>query len=183
MLLYFWSMQGVAAAAQHPLRGLFWGLALFYALCCAFRLARFNIMEETQPNAPYWKHFFMGIPAPGGAGLVMTPIIWQLHTDVEALQTPWIGGPVLLLCGMLMAGRWPTFSAKSLRVPVRWMIPVLLLVLFVMSMLVAQFWLTLGVVGVLYLLSVPACAIIFARLRRRHAAHTLAVPAVPPPAP
>jgi len=171
ILIYFWIMQGIAPDGfYHVFRNVFWGLALFYAMCCAFRLARFNIMLEEQPTQPYWRPFFMGLPSPGGAGLVMTPVIWQLHTGSAGIQTPWVGAGGLLLCGILMACRWPTFSAKSLRVPVRFMIPVLLLVIFVISMLVAQFWLTLGVIGLLYLASVPVCAILFRRMRRKYEA-------------
>lgn len=171
MLVYFWIMEGVTpASAAYPFRGVFWALALFYAMCGAFRLARFNIMIEEEPTRPYWKPYFMGLPSPGGAGLVMTPAIWQLHTGSDLFQSPWLGGAALLLCGVLMACRWPTFSAKSLRVPVRYMIPVLLFVMLVISMLVAQFWLTLGVIGILYLASVPVCGHLFLRQRRHYEA-------------
>jgi len=168
LLVYFWIMQMVPeGSALYPFRGVFWALALFHAMCCAFRLARFNIMIENGPTQPYWKHFFMGLPAPGGAGILLTPVIWQLHTDENTLQSPWIGGAMLIICGVLMASRFPTISAKHLRVPAKRLVPVLLFVMFVIGMLVSQFWLTLGVIGILYLLSVPVCGIIFQRMRRR----------------
>lgn len=172
ILVYFWIMDVVQpASAAYPFRGVFWALALFYAMCCAFRLARFNIMLEDGPTQPYWKHFFMGLPSPGGAGLVMTPIIWQLHTGSDLLQSPWIGCSMLAICGTFMACRWPTLSAKSLRVPAKRMVPVLLFVMFVIGMMVSQFWLTLGVIGILYLVSIPVCAYIFARMKHRYEAH------------
>ena len=171
ILVYFWIMDVVTPeSAAYPFRGLFWALALFHAMCCAFRLARFNIMIEDGPTQPYWKHFFMGLPAPGGAGLVMTPAIWQLHTDSDALQSPWIGGTMLLLCGILMASRFPTISLNHLRVPAKHLVPVLLFVMLVIGLLVSQFWLTLGILGVGYLLSVPVCGFIFVRMRRRYEA-------------
>ena len=47
LLVYFWIMQAVPPeSAAYPFRGVFWALALFYAMCSAFRLARFNIMIE-----------------------------------------------------------------------------------------------------------------------------------------
>jgi len=169
ILVYFWVMEVVTPeSAAYPFRGLFWALALFHAMCCAFRLARFNIMIEDGPKQPYWKHFFMGLPAPGGAGIVMTPAIWQLHTESNALQSPWIGGAMLLLCGILMASRCPTISIKHLRVPAKYMVPVLLTVMLVIGMLVSQFWMTLGLLGILYLLSVPVCGVIFLRMRKRY---------------
>ena len=181
LLIYFWIMEKVTPGCPaYPFRGVFWALALFYAMCCAFRLARFNIMIDDGPTQPYWKYFFLGLPAPGGAGLVLTPAIWQLHTDSPAFQTPWVGCSILFLCGILMACRCPTISAKSLRVPAKRMVPVLLFVMFVIGMLVSQFWLTLGIIGVLYLLSVPVCGIVFLRLRHRYEKHS---PAPAPPAP
>jgi CDP-diacylglycerol--serine O-phosphatidyltransferase len=171
MLIYFWIMQVVPVGSPaYPFRGVFWALALFHALCGAFRLARFNIMIEEGPKQPYWKHFFMGLPAPGGAGILLTPVIWQLHTESNVFQTPWIGGAMLLICGVLMASRWPTISAKHLRVPAKFMLPVLLFVMFVIGMLVSQFWPTLGVIGILYLLSVPVTGFIFLRMRKKYEA-------------
>ncbi|MDD4101509.1 MAG: CDP-diacylglycerol--serine O-phosphatidyltransferase [Kiritimatiellae bacterium] len=171
ILVYFWIMQAVTLSSRaYHFRGMFWAFALFYAMCAAFRLARFNIMTDGGPTQPYWKHFFMGLPAPGGAGLVITPVIWQLHTGFDFLQTPWVGCLMLLTCGVLMACRWPTVSIKSLRVPASRMIPFLLLVMFVIGMLISQFMLTLGVIGVIYFLSIPCSGYAFLRLRRRYEA-------------
>ncbi len=183
LLIYFWVMEKVGPdCAAYPFRGFFWAIALFYAMCGAFRLARFNIMLDDGPTQPYWKHFFLGLPAPGGAGLVLTPVIWQLETGSGALQNPWVGCSALLLCGVLMSSRFPTISAKSLRVSAKYKMPFLVFVMFVISMLVSQYWLTLGVVGVIYLASVPVCGLIFLRLRRRYEAQQ-APAAQPPPTP
>ena len=182
ILIYFWVMEVVTPeSAAYPFRGLFWALALFHAMCCAFRLARFNIMIEDGPKQPYWKHFFMGLPAPGGAGIVMTPAIWQLHTESAALQSPWVGSAMLLLCGVLMASRCPTISVKHLRVPAKYMLPVLLTVMLVIGLLVSQFWMTLGLLGILYLLSVPVCGVIFLRMRKKYDEQNPTPPAPQPP--
>ncbi len=180
ILVYFWFMDKVGPeSAAYPFRGVFWAIALFYAMCCAFRLARFNIMIDDGPTQPYWKHFFLGLPAPGGAGLVLTPAIWQLHTDAACIQNPWVGCAALFVCGVLMSSRFPTVSAKSLRVPAKYMVPFLLFVMFVIGMLVSQFWLTLGVIGTIYFLSVPLCGFLFLRMRRRYEA--LQPQSAPPP--
>jgi len=47
-------------------------------------------------------------------------------------------------------------------------------------MLVSQFWLTLGVIGVLYFLSVPVCGILFLRMRKKDDAKTPAPPVTEP---
>jgi CDP-diacylglycerol--serine O-phosphatidyltransferase len=183
LFIYFWVMQKVPPeSAAYPFRGVFWALALFYAMCGAFRLARFNIMIDDGPTQPYWKHFFLGLPAPGGAGLVLTPAIWQLHTESDIFQSFWVGCAVLLVCGILMASRVPTISAKSVRVPAKYMVPFLLFVMFVIAMLVSQFWLTLGMIGLIYYLSIPIVGLIFVRMRSRYDARSAEAPAAPPPA-
>lgn len=183
LLIYFWVMEKVGPdCAAYPLRGVFWAIALFYAMCCGFRLARFNTMLDDGPTQPYWKHFFLGLPAPGGAGLVLTPAIWQLHTGNDFIQSPWVGCTALFVCGVLMSSRFPTVSAKSLRVPAKYTVPFLLFVMFTIGMLVSQFWLTLGIIGTLYLSSVPVCGILFLRMRRRYEA-LQPQSAQPPPQP
>lgn len=163
---YYWIMEVIPAGSPlYPVRGIFWAFALFYALCCAFRLARFNIMIDDGPTQPYWKHFFVGLPSPGAAGLVLTPAILDLHFESAILQSPWIGSAMLILCGTLMASRAPTISMKKMHISARFQIPVATFIIFVIGMLVAHSWITLGAIGVCYLISVPICGIVFLRLR------------------
>src|SRR5262249_51166895 len=64
----------VSTSALHQLRNLGWIVALGLAICCALRLARFNVAIE-DPDKPAWKmNYFVGIPAPAGAGLAMAPM-------------------------------------------------------------------------------------------------------------
>ena len=164
---YFWIMEVVPPdSALYPVRGMFWVFALFYAMCGAFRLARFNIMADSDDSAlPYWKHFFVGLPSPGAAGLVLLPAIWELHTDWDVFQTPWVGSFMLLFCGILMVSRMPTLSIKKMRVPTWLLLPLMLFIAFVTGMLVVHSWLTLGIIGICYLLSVPVCSVMFVRMR------------------
>ena len=185
---YFWMMEVVPSGSLlYPVRGLFWVFALFYAMCGAFRLARFNIMEGSDNSAqPYWKHFFVGLPSPGAAGLVLLPAIWNLHTESAALQSPWVGCFMLLFCGTLMASRVPTLSIKKMRVATWLQLPLMLFVTFVIGMLVVHSWLTLGIIGLFYLMSVPVCAVTFVRMRtawrkRTPDAPQPALPPQPPP--
>ncbi|MBP5226979.1 MAG: CDP-diacylglycerol--serine O-phosphatidyltransferase [Kiritimatiellae bacterium] len=170
ILVYFWIMKvAEVGSTAYQFRGCFWALALFYAMCCAFRLARFNIMLE-MPTQPYWKHFFMGLPAPGGAGLVILPIVWQMHEEGTVLHNPWVGSVCLFLCGLLMASRCPTLSLKHLAIPPKWLLLVLLVAIFTLGMLISQFWVTLTFIGVMYYISIPICGAVFCRLRARDTA-------------
>ena len=164
---YFWLMEVVPQdSVLYPVRSMFWVFALFYAMCGAFRLARFNIMIDSDDSEqPYWKHFFVGLPSPGAAGMVLTPAFWELHTDLAVFQSPWVCCFMLLFCGTLMASRVPTLSLKKMHVTSRWQVPLMLFVIFVIGMLIVHSWLTLGILGVIYLLSLPVCVFAFIRAR------------------
>ena len=51
-----------------------WIAALIYAIAAGLRLARFNVMEERQEKAAWQSEFFVGVPAPLGALLVLLPV-------------------------------------------------------------------------------------------------------------
>ena len=168
LFTYFWIMEPLeATSVAMRFKGIFWALALFYAMCGAFRLARFNIMLEDESRASYWKHFFAGLPSPGAAGLVLTPAIWQIYTGYDGIQNPVVGCVMLVLMGILMACPFPTFSAKSIHIKVKYMPPFLLVVMFTIGMLISQFWLTLGVLGVVYFSLIPICLVAFWRMKKR----------------
>lgn len=149
--------------------------ALFYAICDGFRLARFNTMLE-QPQLPYWKHFFTGVPAPGGCWMVLTPAIISTAFTVKnlspgfawVLQNPWTGIFMLIFIGSLMASRLPTISLKKVHIHREYLLPVMASLILLIAFFVANFWLTLGVLGILYILTVPVTGFIFCRLRARY---------------
>ena len=149
------------------------GCALFYAMCDCFRLARFNTMLE-QETAPYWTHFFTGVPAPGGCWMVLTPAILSIALDAKGispsfawvLQNPWTGVFMLLFIGALMASRLPTISLKHIRIHKPCLLPVMACLLLLIAFLVTNFWMTIGVLGVLYIFTVPVTGMIFLKVRK-----------------
>lgn len=153
------------------------GCALFYAMCDCFRLARFNTMLE-QPSLPYWKNFFTGVPAPGGCWMVLTPaVLWTaLNAHGEApswasyLRDPWLGMFMLLFVGALMASRIPTISLKAVRINRRYLMPVTAALLLVIAFMVSNFWMTIGVLGALYILTVPLSAFAFVKAKMKYEA-------------
>ena len=181
MFMYFWMTGGPAheyldgTKVAVPLIRIVLGCSLFYAMCDCFRLARFNTMLE-QETAPYWTHFFTGVPAPGGCWMVLTPAIISLALDARGsapafaafLQNPWTGVFMLLFIGSLMASRLPTISLKHMHISRPWLPLVLAGLLLLIAFLVANFWLTIGIVGVLYVLTVPVTGIIFLRVRSKY---------------
>ncbi|WP_170574727.1 CDP-diacylglycerol--serine O-phosphatidyltransferase [Ruegeria atlantica] len=107
LVLYFWALQDIRSAA--------WIAVLFFAVCCVMRLARFNVggKSETcdQDNA-----YFEGVPAPAGALLVMLP----MYLSFAFADAPLL--PSILIClymviiGLLLISRIPTWSFKTTRV-------------------------------------------------------------------
>ena len=178
MFMYFWMTGGPThtladgTAVSPVLVRLVLGCALYYAMCDCFRLARFNTMLE-QPTIPYWKHFFTGVPAPGGCWMVLTPAVLSLALEAKGsmpafatfLQNPWTGIFTLLFVGTLMASRLPTISLKAVHIRKTSLLPVMAGLLLLIAFLATHFWLTIGIIGFLYMLTVPLTAWIFLRVR------------------
>ena len=186
MFMYFWMTGGPShvyldgSPVAQPLVRTVLGCSLFYAMCDCFRLARFNTMLE-QETAPWWRNYFTGVPAPGGCWMVLTPAILSLALDAkgsaprvaEFLQSPWTGIFMLLFVGSLMASRLPTISLKHLHVRKSSLPFVLAGLLLLVAFLASNFWLTLGVLGAGYILTVPVSGFLFLRTRARMSAAPL----------
>ena len=186
MFMYFWMTGGPThmyldgTPVAQPLVRIVLGCSLFYAMCDCFRLARFNTMLE-QETAPWWRNYFTGVPAPGGCWMVLTPAIISLALDAKGsaprlasfLQNPWTGIFMLLFVGSLMASRLPTISLKHLHVRKSSMPFVLAALLLLVALFVSNFWLTLGVMGAGYILTVPVSGLMFLRTRARMSAMPL----------
>ena len=164
ILTYVWTL--------HDVRGVGWAVAMLFATCCALRLARFNTELEA-PDRPAWtQYFFTGIPAPAAAGLALTPLIASFVLG-DAFARSWALNAVFLtfVAGM-MVSRVPTFSIKKIRIPPDRVLPTLLLASVVIVGLVVETWLTLSLIGLAYLLSLPFGIVVARRMREREAAAT-----------
>jgi CDP-diacylglycerol--serine O-phosphatidyltransferase len=97
--------------ALEDLHSMGWIAVLVFAVCAALRLARFNVALEA-PDVPAWKSsYFVGVPAPAGAIILLLPIYAQdLGLHVPSL-TPLVFFYTLAIA-LLMVSRVPTFSLK-----------------------------------------------------------------------
>jgi CDP-diacylglycerol--serine O-phosphatidyltransferase len=107
-------------ADLQTVRSFGWVAALLFAMACALRLARFNVMLD-DPEQPAWrKNFFVGMPAPAGAIVGLLPIYLRFGFDLSP-PTPHVAvfeSLYVLGIGLLMASRVPHYSGKSFgRVP------------------------------------------------------------------
>lgn len=157
IVLYLWSLGDIG--------GIGWIAVLGYAVCCALRLARFNVALE-DPDKPAWSaNFFVGVPAPAGALLVMLPLYLDF-IGVSFLKT--LPPLVALHCffvAFLMVSRIPTFSGKrmGLRIERDMVLPILLLVGFTAAVVLNYPWVAFSALALGYLAFIPVSI-----LRYRH---------------
>ena len=176
MFMYFWFTGGpdhlIDGVAVNPvLIRTVLACSLYYAMCDCFRLARFNTMLE-QETAPYWLNYFTGVPAPGGCWMVLTPAMITLALGSRWNETcdwaPYFGIFMLLFVGTLMASRLPTISLKHLHINKKALPFVLAGLLLLIGFFVANFWLTLGVLGFGYIFTIPVSGWCFRRARAKY---------------
>lgn len=166
VLMYLWSMKIAVfrTVSRADAVGVYWVFALFLAICCAARLARFNsLLDEKQPD--YWHHFFMGVPAPAGAGLALFPIILWQATGWDGFRNPVFVGFFLSFSGALMASRIPTLCLKHLHIPRRYSMALYLTGLFFFACLFGAPWVTLSLLGLGYIISIPVCVYFFLKFK------------------
>ncbi|MEJ0062109.1 MAG: CDP-diacylglycerol--serine O-phosphatidyltransferase [Alphaproteobacteria bacterium] len=135
--------------------GLGWLAVLAFVLCAALRLARFNTMLDN-PNVPSWqKNYFTGVPVPAAAGLAIMPMVWSFALESDLPRIPQVIAVWLMLLGGLMVSRLPTFSLKGRRVPQSWIVPILIAFGLLAAQLVTNPWRTLGLLNLLYIITLP----------------------------
>ena len=145
--------------ALDDLRSMGWIAVLIFAVCAALRLARFNVALE-RSDLPAWKSaYFVGMPAPAAAIVLLLPIYAQ---DL-GLHLPSLTPLVLiytLLIALLMVSRVPTFSGKMIgqRIPREHVPPLFLLAALFIGSLLTYPSLTLAVGSVIYLALIPLSA-------------------------
>jgi len=153
VVLHLWALQDIKRFG--------WAIALFYTICCALRLARFNtsLMEEKEED--WQKDYFTGIPAPAGAILAMLPLMVSLQFGEEALmvEKSWLLVIYLPLIALLMSSRLPTFSLKGHSLPTRYVLPFMLAAIAFILGLIIETWLVVSIICGLYILSLPLSAL------------------------
>jgi CDP-diacylglycerol--serine O-phosphatidyltransferase len=175
-VLYLWTMS--------TLKGFGWAIVLFYAVCCALRLARFNI-ESGNPQPAYAAPFFTGVPAPAGAGLVMVPMFLSFEWGDWLVRSPYLNAVTVTGVAVLMISKVPTFSLKRIRVPHDLVVPSLLGIGVLAAFVTTAPWVTLTLIGVVYVGSIPLTIRSYYRLRRAAGARRsepAETTAAPPPA-
>jgi CDP-diacylglycerol---serine O-phosphatidyltransferase len=142
IVLYLWGLR--------PETSLGWIAVLVYAVCCMLRLARFNVGSR-QPGEAAEKTFFIGVPSPAGAILVMTPI-YLTYVAGGMIQIPaslvalW-----MVAIGALMISRVRTPSFKKITISADHVRYVLVGAVVAVAALLTYPWGTLLAMSISYL--------------------------------
>ena len=156
VLLYQWTLS--------DLGGIGWIVVLGYSVCCALRLARYNTKGGKTNVAPWAGAFFEGAPAPGAAGLAILPVVLSLQFGDGFFQWAPMVAVYVLALSVLMVSRVPTMSFKMVRIERDYVLVVLLVVALAVAAITSYPWLTLTVISVAYMGTIPIGMIRYARL-------------------
>jgi CDP-diacylglycerol--serine O-phosphatidyltransferase len=177
-VIYLWTMQ--------QLHGVGWAIVLFFAVCCALRLARFNTQLGVEVPA-HSSQYFTGVPAPAGAGLAIMPMFAAFEWGDWIVRSPYFVGVWVTGVALLMVSTIPTVSLKKFRIPPHLVVPTLLGIGILAGFLTTAPWPTMTALGLLYLGSIPwtvrGARRVKAATAARKPAETAEPPTLAPPAP
>ncbi|MFA5121672.1 CDP-diacylglycerol--serine O-phosphatidyltransferase [Zavarzinia sp.] len=172
VVLYLWTLGDIA--------GFGWIAVLSHAVCCALRLARFNVALD-DPDKPAWTAaFFTGVPSPAGAALVLLPIIASFSLGDTFCRSPYLVAVVAVAVAFLMVSRIPTLSFKRIRIHRDFVLPTLVFVGIATALALSYPWQVLGTVILAYAITIPLGPIAYAKARERAAARLAAEADTPP---
>ncbi|MBP0438979.1 CDP-alcohol phosphatidyltransferase family protein [Tianweitania sediminis] len=146
-----------------------WIVAMIYAIAVGLRLARFNVMLE-EPNRPAWQNaYFVGVPAPAGAGLVMLPIYLGFLGVEPGPSFAFLAVLFTLVVAFLLVSRLPIYSGKTAGKRIRRdaVVPLILGTVAYVLFLASYTWETLVVSALCYLLFLPFSVRAFKRREAR----------------
>ena len=157
-IMYFWTLNEIGKFG--------WMFVLIYTVCCALRLARFNLttIQETET----WKiNFFEGIPSPAAAGLILLPLILNLSGLAEIANQANVSCVVIVIVSLLMVSKIPTYSLKRILIPRSLTIFLLLGIGIYLSLLIFYTFKILFFTGIIYLTLIPISFVHYKNLSKK----------------
>lgn len=158
LIMYSWAMQNM------PRFG--WTICVFFVLCAALRLARFNARIDADHQPHKSAGFNTGVPSPAGAGLMLLPLTVWLETGAEWARDYRLIGPWVLLIAILMISNVPTFSWSSIRIRRAFRFMALAVLGLYVAALIAAPWVALIVASLIYALLIPFSIASYAKVKR-----------------
>ncbi|WP_397578374.1 CDP-alcohol phosphatidyltransferase family protein [Sphingorhabdus sp.] len=164
LVMYMWVLQDM------PRFG--WTISVFFVLCAALRLARFNARIDTENQPHKLAGFNTGVPSPPGAALALLPMMIWFETGAEWVRDYRFLGPWLLLCAVLMVSNVATYSWSSIKVRRSLRFMALATVGLFTATLVAAPWVAMIGATIIYAGLLPFSVISYARVKKARRAQT-----------
>jgi len=142
-----------------------WIAALLFVIACGLRLARFNVLDEDLERPVWQGEYFVGVPAPAGAAIVLLPAyIGFMGVETER-PLVYSSCAYTVLIALLMISRLPVYSGKTVgkRISADRVIPLIFGVVFYVLVLVIYPWQTLSASVFAYLIFLPLSARAYSR--------------------
>jgi len=131
----------------HQLGRIGWVISLFYIICAALRLARFNIENMKEKSLT-----FFGVPSPAAAGIVMIPMYMGfMGLYIPGVDYLYLSALIVVYAGAMMISRVPTPSLKSLKLSSLYSKLLVLLFAIMLIFMISFFWQTTLLIAVAYL--------------------------------
>ena len=124
-----------------------WIFSLFYTVCAALRLARFNIENMKEQSKT-----FVGIPSPAAAGIIMIPMyLTFIDFNYFFIDKEILSAFLVVFSGAMMISRIPTPSFKSVKLNSLYFRIVIIFVVLMLIFLITYFWQTTLAMAIAYL--------------------------------
>ena len=155
------------------MNGAGWVATLIFCTCSAIRLARFNVEAARDEGATHTYPYFVGLPTPAAAGIMLLPLLLSFEFGDAPVRNPLVGLAIIAFTSVLMVSRVPTPSLKHTKFSRDAWIAVGLLGAGLVTLGIYAPWGTLALGLAIYLATIPLV------VHRSHAQREI----MPPPAP
>ena len=144
-----------------------WAFTLIYCICCAVRLARFNIQALRDEGATPTNPYFTGLPTPGAAGIILLPVLFSFEFHTAMFQNPIYSAVIIAIASPMMVSRLPTPSIKYLRLPRLYRPAAVAFSALLLCLAVYWPWSTLIASILIYVAMIPVGALMAFELQRQ----------------
>ena len=148
-----------------------WIAALVYCIACCLRLARFNVMIDNKRIPRWQREYFVGVPAPAGALLVLLPIYLGCLGLEPGAGWALVFSLYTVVIAFLLISRLPVWNGKTVGQQLRRdvVIPGMLVVVIYVGFLATYTWQVLLVTAIGYMVFLPFSLIAYQKRSVREA--------------
>ena len=129
---------------------------LIFIIFSCLRLALFNVLHENSKNTEIERiDFFIGIPTPAGAILILLPLTHTFIGYEWAFENINIVAVYVILISGLLVSKIPTFSIKGRDFLIKSKLGFLFIFLIIILSMINLPWHTLNILALIYLCTIP----------------------------